>query len=44
MENLTSNSHQTWIAFNLLMCIFTCGAWLPIWGAIEIIRYVTRRR
>lgn len=43
MENLTSTSNQLRAA-NMVLTLFTCGAWLPIWIGIEIFKAATRRK
>ncbi len=41
-NNVTATSSGSDAGMHLILTIFTCGMWLPIWILIEIIRAVSR--
>jgi hypothetical protein len=41
---VTWQPNHTSHTFHLLMTLFTCGLWLPVWIVVSIINGVTKRR
>lgn len=41
---VTNQPIRTSHTFHLLMTVFTCGLWLPVWGCMAILNRLGRRR
>ena len=42
-QGITDPSYQLYIGLNVAAVFLTCGLWLPVWGAIEIVKYLIRK-
>lgn len=42
-QGITDPRYQLYIGLNVAAVFLTCGFWLPVWGAIEVVKYFVRR-